>query len=92
MSYYGRDFWAELQIQSYCIFKAPIWTTVPESSVMAPNNELLVKPQSLLQYVSKKHTFAEQCYTGLICFTREKGLSFQHEFEFSGEPAVRKKI
>lgn len=39
MSYSGRDFWAELQIQSYGIFKAHIWTTRPESSMMALNNE-----------------------------------------------------
>lgn len=41
------------------------------------------------QYVSKRHAFAKQ---GLSCFTWEKGLSFQHEFEFSGETGVIKKI
>lgn len=44
------------------------------------------------QYVSKRHTFADQCYMGHIVLTWEDALSFQHEFGFSGEPAERKKI
>lgn len=44
------------------------------------------------QCVTQRHLLAEQCYMGHICLTWENILSFHHEFEFSRDPVVRKKI
>lgn len=51
MSHYGRDLQESntyCLLTVTCIFKTPNWITRSERSLMALNNKLLAKPQSLL--------------------------------------------
>lgn len=80
------------QSYRYCIFKESICSIGPENSMMALNNKWLAKSQSLLAVCLQETCICWAVLYGPNLLYLRNRLTFQHEFEFSGEPAVRKKI